>query len=53
MLMCDLHVQSMCGYKNPGVRVEYVRTILMTKFTSHALYTVPRVHVQSKVYFGL
>ncbi len=28
-------------------------TILMTNFTSRALYAVPRVHVQSEVYFGL
>ncbi len=26
------------------------RTILMTKFVSHALYAVPRVRVQSEVY---
>ncbi len=39
--------------QNPGVRVQYACTILMTKFASRALYTVPRVHVQSKVYFGL
>ncbi len=35
----------MCGYKNPGV--------LMMKFVSRALYAVPRVRVQSEVYFGL
>ncbi len=32
-------------YKNLGVRVQYVHTILMTKFVSRALYAVPRVHV--------
>ncbi len=46
--MCDLRVQS-----NPGVRVQYARTILMTKFASCTLYAVPRVCVQSEVYFGL
>ncbi len=30
-----------------GVRVQYARTLLMTKFASRALYAVPRVHVQS------
>ncbi len=39
------------GYKNPGVRVQYTRTILMTKFASRALYAVPRVRIQSEVYF--
>ncbi len=27
------------GYKNPGVHVQYARTILMTEFASHALCT--------------
>ncbi len=53
MRMCYLRVQSASGYKNPGVRVQYARTILMTKFASRALYAVPRVRVQSEVYFGL
>ncbi len=35
--MCDLCVQSTRGYKNPGVRVQCARTILMTKFTSCAV----------------
>ncbi len=34
------------SYKNAGVRVQYVRTILMPKFAS-------RVRVQSEVCFGL
>ncbi len=29
--ICDLRVQSTCGYKNPGVRVQYACTILMMK----------------------
>ncbi len=33
------------------VHVRHACTILMTKYTS--LYTVPYVHVQSEVYFGL
>ncbi len=37
----------------PGEHVQYARTILMTKFASRALYAVPRVRVQSEVYFGL
>ncbi len=38
------------SYKNPAVRVQYTRTILMMKFASRA---VPRVRVKSEVYFGL
>ncbi len=53
MRMCDLHVQNTHGYKNLGVRVQYARTILMTKFVSRALYAIPRVCIQSEVYFGL
>ncbi len=34
------------SYKNPGVRVQYVHTFLMPKFTS-------RGRVQSEVCFGL
>ncbi len=34
-------------------RTQYAHTILMMKFTSRALYVVPRVRVQSEVYFGL
>ncbi len=52
MCMCDLRVQS-TRYKNLGVSLQYARTILMTKFTSRALYAIPRVRVQSEVYFGL
>ncbi len=36
-----------------GMRVQYAHTILMRKFASRALYAVPRVCVQSEVYFGL
>ncbi len=43
----------MCDYKNPGMRIQYACIILMTKFASRALYAVPRVCVQSQVYFGL
>ncbi len=43
----------MCGNKNPGVRIQYVHTILVMKFVLHALYTVPHVRVQSEVFFGL
>ncbi len=43
----------MCDYKNPGMRIQYARIILMMKFPSRALYAVPRVCVQSQVYFGL
>ncbi len=42
-----------CAYKvqNPAVRVQYARTILMTKFMSRALYAVPRIHkCQLKLY---
>ncbi len=46
--MCDLR-----GYKNLGLRVQYACTILMMKFASRALYTVPRIHIQSEVYFDL
>ncbi len=42
-----------CRYKHPGVRIQYARTIVITAFASHALYAVPRVRVQSEVYFGL
>ncbi len=41
----------MCDLRVPGVRVQYVGTILMSKFASRALYAVPRI--QSEVYFGL
>lgn len=30
----------MHGYKNPAVHVQYAHTLLMTKFTSRALYAV-------------
>ncbi len=53
MRMCNLRVQSTHGYKNLGVHVQYAHTILMIKFASRALYAVPRVRVQSEVYFGL
>ncbi len=49
MRMWDLHVQSMHGYINPGIRI---CTILMTKFASRALNAVTRVHVQNEyLYF--
>ncbi len=51
--MCDLRVKSTLGYKNPAVHVQYARTILMMKFTSCALYAVPRLRVKSEVYFCL
>ncbi len=51
--MCDLSVQSMHGYKNRVVHVQYARTVLMTQFVSRTLYAVPRVRVKSEVYFGL
>ncbi len=51
--MCDLSVQSTCGYKNRVVRVQYAHTTLMTQFASRTLYAVPRVRVKSEVYFGL
>ncbi len=41
--MCDLHIQSMCGYKNRTVRVQYSHTILVTKFASCTLYMDPCV----------
>ncbi len=34
MRICDLRLQNTHGYKNLGVRVQYARTILMTKFVS-------------------
>ncbi len=37
------------AHVRPGVRVQYARTILMTKLASHTLYAVHRV--QSEVYF--
>ncbi len=51
--MCDLSVQSTRIYKNRVVCVQYVHTVLMTQFTSRALYAVPRVRIKSEVYFGL
>ncbi len=33
------------------LRIQYARTILMTKFTPRALYAVPRERVESEVYF--
>lgn len=53
MRMCDLRVQSMHDYKNRVVCVQYVHTVLMTKFASRVLYAVPRVRLKSEVYFGL
>ncbi len=47
----NAHVQPV--RTNPGVRVQYAHTILMTKFMSRALYAVPHVCLQSEVYFGL
>ncbi len=44
MRMCDLRGLQ----KSRGAR-----TIPMTKFTSRALYAVPRVCLRSEVYFGL
>ncbi len=44
---------TMQWHASPGVRVQYAHTILMMKFASRPLYAVPRVHVQSEVYFGL
>ncbi len=52
MRMCDLRIQSTRGYKNLGVCVQYACTILLTKYYS-ALYAVPRLRLQSEVYFGL
>ncbi len=43
MCMCDLHIQSMCGYKNRTVCVQYSHTILVTKFALCTLYMDPCV----------
>ncbi len=47
MCMCDLRVQSTHGYKNLAVHVQYVNTILVTKFAPRALNAVPRLRIKS------
>lgn len=46
--MCDLRAQSTCR-----CTYKYMRTLLMTKFMSHALYADPHIHVKTEVHFGL
>lgn len=42
MCICDLRLEKYGG----------VRTLLMTEFASHILYTVPSIHIKREVYFG-
>lgn len=53
MRMCDLLVQSARAYKNLAVRMQYVHTLLLTKFTSRTPYAEFHARLESEVYFVL
>lgn len=48
MCLCDLGC-----YKNQVVCIQYAHTTLVAKSASNALYTDPRIHIKTEVYFWL